>query len=154
MNLSSNSGQEALDALRRRLERIHVASLDGRPKQAYGEMVSAMLNMPEWKMIMDALSSHTEVANDAARNGLPDKASGSLYLDVIRSKIVDSNYEVLFAAHAAIQTAVRAERESCAKICENAINNIGPAEVIGHQQRETAINVCRNLAYSIRNQPE
>lgn len=45
----------ALYALRNRLERIHTASLDGRPKQAYGEMVYAMTQMPEWDTLRAAL---------------------------------------------------------------------------------------------------
>ena len=40
----------AMDNLQYRLTRIHAATLDGRPKQAFGEMVAAMMNMPEWEI--------------------------------------------------------------------------------------------------------
>lgn len=37
-----------LAVLRARLEHIHSACMDTRPKQTVGEMIAAMLNMPEW----------------------------------------------------------------------------------------------------------
>lgn len=49
------AAQDALDALKDRVIRIHTASLDGRPKQAYGEMVYAMTQMPEWDTLRAAM---------------------------------------------------------------------------------------------------
>ena len=49
------AAQDALDALKDRVIRIHTASLDGRSKQAYGEMVYAMTQMPEWEILRAAL---------------------------------------------------------------------------------------------------
>ena len=51
------AAQDALDALKDRIVRIHTASLDGRSKQAYGEMVYAMTQMPEWDTLRAALQS-------------------------------------------------------------------------------------------------
>ena len=45
----------ALTFLRDRIKRIHTAALDGRPKQAYGEMVAAMVDMPEWEIVETAI---------------------------------------------------------------------------------------------------
>ena len=45
----------ALAFLRDRIKRIHTAALDGRPKQAYGEMVAAMVDMPEWEIVETAI---------------------------------------------------------------------------------------------------
>ena len=56
------NAQIALKALRDRLERIHTAALDGRPKQAYGEMVAAMMNMPEWEIVETAIRARGESA--------------------------------------------------------------------------------------------
>ena len=44
-----------LNSLRGRLERIHLVSMNSRPKQAVGEMIDTMLQMPEWGRLGDAI---------------------------------------------------------------------------------------------------
>ena len=48
-----------------------------------------------------------------------------------------------------------AEREACAKVCEDGVRDIGEAAIIGDDRRDASINVCTNLAKRIRarNQP-
>ena len=50
----------ALTNLQDRIARIHTAALDGRPKQAYGEMVAAMMNMTEWETVRAALAAEPQ----------------------------------------------------------------------------------------------
>ena len=42
------------------------------------------------------------------------------------------------------------ERESCAKVCDDAKSNIGEAVIIGMIEHQTAHNVCENIALKIR----
>lgn len=49
-----------------------------------------------------------------------------------------------------VMMAVEAEREACAKLCDDAINMITEAAIIGDERRDAGINACTNLAKRIR----
>lgn len=60
----------ALTALRDRLERIHAACSDTRPKQAVGEMIAGMLAMPEWNAAQAVSSPSNADAIAAAQDAV------------------------------------------------------------------------------------
>lgn len=41
--------------------------------------------------------------------------------------------------------AAEAEIDGCAKVCKDAISNIGEVVIIGYERRDEGINVCSNL---------
>lgn len=46
------------------------------------------------------------------------------------------------------------ENEACEKVCDDAINKISDAAVIGDDRKDAGINACANLAAAIRARKE